>query len=85
MRRDGHALDNQESTPGVRCVPVALMGDPTGSAAFSLSIPLQRAPMERLHDLAPRLQQAAADIRARVSRFQHIGNLGSWNLGLPRT
>jgi len=84
VRQDGYALDDEESTPGVRCVAVALVGDPGCSAAFSLSIPVQRAPMERLHALAPRLQQAVAEIRARVSRFEPDRDLGSWNLGRPR-
>jgi len=85
VREAGYALDDQESTPGVKCVAAALVFDSGRSAAFSLSIPMQRAPLERLHELAPRLLQAAADIRARVSRFQPDRDLGSWNIGLPRT
>ena len=85
VRETGYALDDQESTPGVRCVAVALAFDSTRQAAFSLTIPIQRAPMRRLHELARRLIQAADDIGKRVNRFRPGQDLGSWNLGLPRT
>jgi DNA-binding IclR family transcriptional regulator len=84
VRETGYALDDEESTPGVRCVSVAVAFDAHRSAAFSLSIPLQRAPLERLHQLSERLLQAASDIRGRVSRFQPKADVRSWNLGLPR-
>jgi IclR family acetate operon transcriptional repressor len=84
VREVGYAVDDQESTPGVRCVAVALMFDHQRSAAFSLSIPVQRGPLDRLHELAPQLLQAAAEIRARVSRSQSSGDARSWNLGMPR-
>lgn len=84
-REVGYALDDQESTPGVRCVAVALPSVTGKRAAFSLSIPLQRASIDRLHELAPQLIKAAADIRARVERFRLRRDLTSWNLGQPRT
>ncbi len=84
-REIGYALDDQESTPGVRCVAVALPSVTGRRAAFSLSIPLQRAPVDRLHELAPQLVKAAADIQARVERFRPHHDLTSWNLGQPRT
>jgi DNA-binding IclR family transcriptional regulator len=69
----------------VRCVAVAMAFDSTRQAAFSLTIPIQRAPMKRLHELARRLIQAADEISSRVNRFRPGQDLGSWNLGLPRT
>lgn len=85
VRETGYALDDQESTPGVRCVAVALAFDSTRQAAFSLTVPIQRAPMKRLHELARRLIQAAGDIDGRVNRFRPGQDLGAWNLGMPRT
>jgi DNA-binding IclR family transcriptional regulator len=85
VREIGYALDDQESTPGVRCVAVALAFDSARQAAFSLTIPIQRAPMKHMHELARRLIKAADDISERVNRFRPGQDLGSWNLGLPRT
>ena len=62
VRRQGYALDLEECYPGVRCVGVAINvpGWPVLGLAFTL--PLQRASMKRLHELAKPLLAARDEI-----------------------
>ena len=63
VREKGHALDLEESFLGVRWVGVAARA--VGSwpiITLSFAIPVQRAPMERLHELAKPLKEAAREI-----------------------
>lgn len=64
IREQGYALDLEEAYPGVRCVGVAIdvPGWPVASLAFTL--PLQRASIPRLHDLAEPLLAAKKEIEA---------------------
>ena len=61
VRENGYALDLEEAYPGVCCVAaaVAVVSRPVVSISFTL--PLQRAPMERLHALAEPLMAAARE------------------------
>jgi DNA-binding IclR family transcriptional regulator len=58
----GYALDLEETYPGVRCVGVAI--DVSGWPAFGLAftLPLQRASVQRLHQLAQPLLEAKSEI-----------------------
>jgi len=62
IRTQGYALDLEETYPGVRCVGVAIdvPGWPVASIAFTL--PLQRASVQRLHELAKTLLAARKEI-----------------------
>jgi DNA-binding IclR family transcriptional regulator len=63
VREKGYALDLEESFLGVRWVGVAARA--VGSwpvITFSFAIPVQRAPIERLHELAKPLKEAAREI-----------------------
>jgi IclR family acetate operon transcriptional repressor len=62
VRKTGYALDLEEAYPGVRCVGVAVAVPNWPVVHVSLSVPLQRAPIERLHALAKPLKQAEAEI-----------------------
>lgn len=43
IRREGHAFDDEESTPGLQCLAVPILGpDGAGVAALSLSVPAVR-------------------------------------------
>jgi IclR family acetate operon transcriptional repressor len=66
IRRDGYAVDMEESEPGVRCVgaPVFLGGS-TPIAAVSIAAPKERMPVARMRTLAQELVRATrADVLA---------------------
>ena len=67
IRDQGYALDLEECYPGVRCVGVAIdvPGWPALGLAFTL--PLQRASIQRLHELAKPLLAAKKDIERILS------------------
>jgi len=58
-RREGFATDNEEQELGVRCVAVAVPGDPV-RAAVSISGPLTRMTDDLIGRAVPILSQAAA-------------------------
>ena len=62
VREQGYVLDLEECYPGVRCVGVAVdvPGWPALGIAFTL--PLQRASIQRLHELAKPLLAAKDEI-----------------------
>ena len=62
VKEQGYALDLEETYPGVRCVGVGIdvPGWPALGLAFTL--PLQRASIQRLHELAKPLLEAKRDI-----------------------
>ncbi len=62
VRAAGYALDMEEAYLGVRCVGVAVATPNWPVVHLSFSVPLQRAPVERLHELAKPLLTAAAEI-----------------------
>jgi IclR family acetate operon transcriptional repressor len=62
VRKTGYALDIEEAYPGVHCVGVAVAVPSWPVVHVSLSVPLQRGPIERLHALAAPLKGAAAEI-----------------------
>lgn len=62
VRKTGYALDLEEAYLGVRCVGVAVAVPNWPVVHLSLSVPLQRAPIERLRALAKPLKQAAVKI-----------------------
>ncbi len=67
VREQGYALDLEECYPGVRCVGVAIdvPGWPALGLAFTL--PLQRASIQRLHELAKPLLAAKKEIERILS------------------
>lgn len=62
IRTQGYALDMEEAYMGVRCVGVAVAAPNWPVVHVSLSVPLQRAPIERLQELAKPLMAAATEI-----------------------
>lgn len=71
VRARGHAVDDEENAPGLRCVAAALV-DETGApiGALSISGPSARLGDERLAELARRVEAAAADtVRALGGRL----------------
>ncbi|QFI68745.1 IclR family transcriptional regulator [Sinorhizobium alkalisoli] len=62
VREKGYALDMEEAYVGVRCVGVAVAVPHWPVVHVSLSVPLQRAPIERLHALVKPLMAAAKEI-----------------------
>lgn len=71
-RRSGYAIDDEETAAGVRCigVPVPVPGR---ALALSVSTPIQRATVEDLTALVPRLLDAARDIAKRASILAWFG------------
>lgn len=75
-RARGYSLEDQESTPGVRCagVVVPAMGR---ILAISVAIPVIRASMNDLVAAAPRLLEAASLIGERLSVLDWFAGAGS--------
>ena len=63
VREKGYALDLEEAYLGVRCVAVAISVPDWPVIHISFSLPLQRAPVERLRALAKPLAAAAKEIK----------------------
>lgn len=63
IRSDGYSLDMEEAYLGVRCVAVAVEAPGWPIVTISFTLPLQRAPVERLVALAEPLKAAARQIR----------------------
>lgn len=64
---EGHAFDMEEHQLGIRCV-AAPIRDATGrvTAAMSISGPVDRMPISRLHALAPIVREAGRAISSRL-------------------
>lgn len=67
VREKGYALDLEEAYLGVRCVGVAVAVANWPVVHISFSLPLQRAPLERLRALAKPLMGAAKEIEKILS------------------
>jgi DNA-binding IclR family transcriptional regulator len=65
-RRRGYSIDNEESTIGVRCVGAAVGAPGWPTAGISLSVPLQRAPDDRLAELGADVLAAAGELGERL-------------------
>lgn len=67
IRRQGYAVDDVENEDGVRCI-AAPVRDASGAvvAALSVSAPAYRFDLKRLAALAPRVQEAARLVSARL-------------------
>ena len=63
VKRDGHAIDNEEFLPGLFCIAVPV-SDGKGSmiASVALQAPVARLPLARALEYVPILQRAAADM-----------------------
>ena len=62
VREQGYALDLEECYSGVRCVGVAIDVPGWPALGLSFTLPLQRASIQRLHELAKPLLEAKHDI-----------------------
>jgi len=71
IRERGFAVDDQEYTPGLRCVAVPVF-DIDGSipAALSASIPLMRADEDQLAIALRSIAAASIDISSRLGRSE---------------
>jgi DNA-binding IclR family transcriptional regulator len=74
-RARGYSLEDQESTPGVRCVGV-LVPVKGRVLAMSMAIPISRATPEDLIAAAPRLQEAAVTIGERLAVLDWFAGVG---------
>lgn len=72
VRRDGHALDDEEFLPGLLCVAVLVPSEAGRSnLCVAVQAPVMRLPREKAESVLPALQRAAlalADIERGVSR-----------------
>ena len=67
-REKGYGIDLEETFTGVRGVGVAVSVAGWPAIAISFTIPLQRATIERLRELAKPLKLAASEIEAILKR-----------------
>jgi DNA-binding IclR family transcriptional regulator len=74
-RDRGFSLEDQESTPGVRCIGV-LVPVKGRVLAMSMAVPISRASREDLIAAAPRLQRAADSIAERLSILDWFAGVG---------
>jgi len=57
VRTRGYSLESEESTPGVCCIGVAVLG-PDGPLGLSITVPVQRAHVNELSRYLPDLHEA---------------------------
>ncbi|MEV7623586.1 IclR family transcriptional regulator [Actinoplanes sp. NPDC089786] len=69
-RRRGWAIDNEESTPGVRCAAAAVAVPGWPATGISLAVPLQRAADDRIAELGADVRAAADTLAARLQEFR---------------
>jgi IclR family acetate operon transcriptional repressor len=63
IRESGVAIDNEENTPGVRCVAAPIFGrDGSAVAALSLTGTVQQVTEERVGKIADKVKEAAAQL-----------------------
>lgn len=74
-RDRGYTLEDQESTPGIRCIGV-LVPVESRVLAMSMAIPISRATNDDLIAAAPRLQEAAAAIGERLAVLDWFAGVG---------
>ncbi len=74
IRENGFALDNEENTPGVRCVAAPIF-DRAGTltAALSLTGPIQQITDDRVSRLAEKVKEAARQITRTLGGDQPSG------------
>lgn len=72
VREKGYAIELEEAYVGVRCVGVAVAVASWPTVHISLSIPVQRASLERLHRLARPLKEAVKEIEKILSLTPRI-------------
>ena len=71
-RENGYGIDLEETFLGVRGVGVAISVQDWPTIAISFTIPLQRAPIERLRELAKPLKLAAIELEAILKRTPRL-------------
>ena len=65
IRETGVAIDNEENTPGVRCVATPIFGrDSMPLAAMSLTGPVQQVTEERLGRIVEKMKEASRQLTA---------------------
>jgi DNA-binding IclR family transcriptional regulator len=63
VRRLGYAIDNEERIEGLRCAAAPVFGfDGTVLGAVSIAMPIQRASLERIHQVGQDVRATAAGI-----------------------
>jgi IclR family transcriptional regulator, acetate operon repressor len=71
VRERGYAVDDEEFTPGIRCVGAVVVDDEgVARAALSLSGPAARLRDDRLESLGSSLGQAASRLAQEIARFR---------------
>ncbi|SEE88315.1 IclR family transcriptional regulator [Ruania alba] len=81
-RRRGYAIEDEESTPGARCIGVAITTD-LGLYGISITVPVQRCTLEQLEEHLGDLQEAAREIGSKLSAVEWLNGPGARELS-PR-
>jgi len=72
VRRQGFALNDQLTEPGLSAVGVVILGPTKGpTASLTIAIPSARFHRNRLEDLVLALQSTAAEIQREISQSRH--------------
>lgn len=67
IRKNGYAVDNEESIPGCRCIAApVLQGGKDAAAAISISAPPSSMLMERIPELAVLVKEACLNVSMQV-------------------
>ncbi|MGB3441400.1 MAG: IclR family transcriptional regulator C-terminal domain-containing protein [Actinophytocola sp.] len=74
-REDGHSVDREENTEGVRCFAVPLRYSEAAGDAISCSVPLARLTPARENDIVTTLKRARDQIEqeAMAVELDHLG------------
>lgn len=73
IRQAGHAIDDEETASGVRCVGVPIPAEGR-LLAISVSAPVQRVTVSDLMALVPRISEAANDVAKGLSVLDWFGD-----------
>jgi IclR family transcriptional regulator, acetate operon repressor len=73
IRKRGYSIDDEEYAEGVRCVGAPVLDvDGCARAAVAVQAPAVRMPLKRLHEVAPAVRAAAADIAGLIPPDRRI-------------
>jgi DNA-binding IclR family transcriptional regulator len=77
VRRNGHAVDHEESSVGLSCVAAPVYGSATLLAAMSVSVPTARFPSERQEELLTQLRAHAWQLSTRLGSGADVEHIAA--------